>query len=91
MLSYLLILGTKRCLLCCLLMFEGPKYDNHVREFANSDRSFNMQRTACRHPQVYWNSYPLLIEGLDHGQWALLLGYFHGQMVVTLFSPVLVV
>ena len=53
MLSYLLILGTKRCMLCCLLIFGGPKCDNHVREFAGSVRSINMRRTACKHPQVY--------------------------------------
>ena len=68
MLNYLLILGTKRCMLCYLLVFGGPKWENHVREFACSSRFVNMIRTAHRHPQVYCNPYPLLIEGLDYGQ-----------------------
>ena len=38
MLSCPLILGTKRCMLCCLLMFGGPKCENHVRGFASSVR-----------------------------------------------------
>ena len=65
MLSCPLILGTKRCMLCCLLVFGGPKCENHVRGFASSVRFVNMQRTAHRHPQVFWNHYPLLIGGLD--------------------------
>ena len=91
MLSCPLILGTKRCMLCCLLVFGGPKCENHVRGFASSVRFVNMQRTARRHPQVCWNHYPLLIGGLDHGQWTLSLGYLYVQMVATPFSPVLIV
>ena len=91
MLSCLLILGTKRCMLCCLLMFGGPKCENHVREFVSSVIFVNMLRTAHRHPQVYWNPYPLLIEGLDCGQWTLSLGYLFVQMVAMLFSPMLIV
>ena len=63
MLSFLLILGIKRCILYYLLMFGGPKCENHVKEFVNSVRSVNVLRTAHRHPQVYWNPYLLLIEG----------------------------
>ena len=91
MLSCLLILGTKRCMLCCLLVFGGPRCENPVSEFVSSVRFVNMLRTALRHPQVYWNPYPLLIEGLDHGQWTLFLGYLYVQMVVMLFSHVLIV
>ena len=68
MLSCLLILGTKRCMLYSLLVFGGPRCENHVREFVSSVKFVNMLRTARRHPQVYWNPYPLLIEGLDNGQ-----------------------
>ena len=88
MLSCLLILGTKRCMLCWLLVFGGPKCDNHVSGFASSVRFVNVQRTACRHPQVCWNSYPLLIGGLDHGQWTSSLGYFYVQIVATIFTCV---
>ena len=91
MLSYLLTLGTKRFMLCFLLVFGGPKCDNHVREFVSSAIFVNMLRTANSHPQVYWNPYPLLIEGLDHVQWTLSLGYLYVHMVVTLFSPVLII
>ena len=72
-------------------MFGGPRCENHVKEFVNSVRSVNMLRTAYRHPQVYWNPYTLLIEGLDSGQWTLSLGYLYVQMVVTPFSPVLII
>ena len=91
MLSYLLILGTKRYMLSCLLAFCGPKCENLVKGFANSVRFVNVPRTAHRYPQVYWNPYPLLIEGLDHGQWTSLLGYLHVQIVAILFSPVWIV
>ena len=91
MLSCLLILGTKRCTLCCLLVFGGCKCESHVREFSSSARFVNMLRTAHRHPQVHWNPYLFLIEGLDHGQWTLSLGCFYVQMVVMPFSPVLII
>ena len=91
MLSCLFILGTKKRMLYCLLMFGGPKCENHVRGFAGSFSFFNMQRTAHRHPQVCWNHYLLLIGGLDHGQWTLSLSYLYVQMVATQFSPVLIV
>ena len=91
MLSYLLILGPKRCMLYCLLVSGGPRCENHVRDFVSGVKFVIMLRTALRHPQVYWNPYSLLIEGLDHGQWTLLLGYLYVQMDVTLFSPVLII
>ena len=46
MLSCPLILGTKRCMLCCLLVFGGPKCENHVRGFASSVRFVNMQKDS---------------------------------------------
>ena len=90
-LSCPLILGIKRCMLCYLLVFGGRKCENHIRGFANSVRFVNMLRTAHRHLQVFCNPYPLLMEGLYHGQWTLSLGYLYVQMVVTLFSPVLII
>ena len=88
MLSCPLILGTKRCMLCWLLMFGGPKCENHVRGYAGSVRFFNMQRIARRHPQDFWNHYLLLIGSLDRGQWTLSLCHLYVQMVATPFSPV---
>ena len=67
-LSYLLILGTKKCMLCYLLVIGGPRCNDPVSKFVSSVRFVNILRTALRHPQVYWNPYLLLIEGLDHGQ-----------------------
>ena len=89
MLSYLLIFGTKRCMLCYLLVFDGPRCENLIKGFSNSVRFVNMQRTAHRHPQVCWNPYPLLIDGLDRSQWTLSLGYLYVQIVVMPFSPAL--
>ena len=91
MISCLLILGTKRCMLCCLLVFGGLKCENQVRGFASNFRFVNIQRTVHRHPQVCWNHYPLLIGGLDRGQWTLSLGYLYVQMVAMPFSPVLII
>ena len=85
MLSCPLILGTKICMLYWLLMFGGPKCENHVRGFANSVRYINMKMTARRYLQVCWNHYPLLIGGLDHSQWTLSLDYLYVQMVATPF------
>ena len=87
-LSFLLILGTNRCMLCWLLVFGGPKCENHVRGFANSAGFDNMQQKAHRHPQVCWNHYLLLIKGLDLVPWTLSLGSLNVQMVAMLFSPV---
>ena len=91
MLSCLLILSTKRCILCWLLIFGGPKCENLLKKLVNSVKFVNVQRIAYRHLQVYWNPYPLLIEGLDHGQCTLLLGYLHVLMVVMPFLPVWIV
>ena len=91
MLSCVLILGTKRCMICYLLVFGGPKCENLVKGFANSVRFVNMLRITHRYPQIYWNPYLLLIDGLDHGQWTLSLGFLYVQMVAMLFSPVLIV
>ena len=52
----------------------APNATIMLEGFASSVRFVNMQKTACRHPQVCWNHYPLLIGGLDHGQWTLSLG-----------------
>ena len=90
MLSYILILGIKRCMLCFLLVFGGQRCENPVREFVSNVRFVNMLRTAHSHPQVYWNPYSLLIEGLDHGQWTLSLGYLNVLMVAMPFLPVLI-
>ena len=87
MLSSLLILATKRCMLYCLLVFGGPRCQIHIRKFVNSVKFVNMLRTALKHHQDYWNLYPLLTDGLDHGQWTLSLVYLYVQMVVMLFSP----
>ena len=91
MLSCLLTLGTKRCMLYCLLICGGHRCENSVREFAKSVRFVNMLKIAHKHPQVYWNPYLLPTDGLYLGQWTLLLGYLYVQMVITLFSPVLIV
>ena len=69
MLSCLFILGTKKRMLYCLLMFGGPKCENHVRGFAGSFSFFNMQRTAHRHPQVCWNHY--CIADRRFGSWPM--------------------
>ena len=53
MLSYLIILATKRCILCCLLVFGGLRCENHVREFVSSVTFVNVLRTARKHPQAY--------------------------------------
>ena len=84
-LSYLLILGIKICMLCFLHVCGGHRCEKLVRKFAKSVKFVNILKIAHRHPQVYWNPYPLLTEGLDLGQWTLLQGYLYVQMVVTLF------
>ena len=50
-----------------------------------------MLKIAHKHPQVYWNPYPLLIESLAHVQWILSLGSLLVRMVVMPFSLVLIV
>ena len=91
MLSCLYILGIKRFMLYFLLVCGCHRCENRVREFSKSARFVNMLKIAHKDPQVYWNPYLLLIEGLDHGQWTISLGYLLVQMVVMLFSHVLIV
>ena len=62
-LSCLLILASKRCMLCCLIMCGSHKCENLVREFVSFVRFVNMLKIAHKHPQDYWNLYPLLLEG----------------------------
>ena len=78
-------------MLCCMLVCGGHRCENHVREFVKSVRFVNMLNIAHKHPQVYWNLYPLLNEGLELGQWTSSLGYLYMKMVVMPFSPVLIV
>ena len=52
-LSCLLTLGSKRFMLCCLLIYGGCRYENLVRKFVTSVRFVNMLRKAPKHPQVY--------------------------------------
>ena len=91
MLSCLLTLGTKRCMLCCLFVFGGPRCKNYIGGFVGHVRFVNILRIAHKHPQVYLNPYLLLIGGLDHGQWTLSVGYLYVKMVAMLFSVVLIV
>ena len=72
-------------------MSGGHRCKNLVRKFVSNVRFVNMLKIAHKHPQVYWNLYPLLIADLDLGLWTLLLGYLYVQMVVMPFSPVLIV
>ena len=90
-LSCLLILGPKRCLLCYLLMCDHYKYEKLVREFVSLVKSINMLKIVHKHPQAYWNLYPLLTDGLDLGQWTLSLGCLLVQMVAMPFSPVFII
>ena len=91
MLSYLLILCPKKCMLCYLLMCGGHKCENLSREFVSSVGFVNMLKIAPKHPQVFWNLYTLVTGGLDLGLWILFLGYLFVPMVVMLFSPVSIV
>ena len=90
-LSCLLILAPKRCMLYCLLVCGGHRCKPLVSKFVSNFRFFNMLKIAHKHPQGYWNPYPLLIEGLDLGLWASLMGYLFVQMVIMPFSPVLII
>ena len=69
----------------------ATRRENCVKKFEKSDRFINMLKIAHKHPQVNWNPYSLLIEGLDPSQWTLSLGYLYVQMVVMPFSPVFIV
>ena len=90
-LSCLLILAPKRCMLCCLLVCVGHRCESLVRKFVSNIRFVNMLKIAYIHPQVSWNLYPLLSEGLDLGLWTSSLGFLLAQMVAMPFSPVLIV
>ena len=90
-LSCLLILGLKRCILFCLLVYGGYRWEFVVSNFVSNVKFFNMLKIAHKHPQAYWNHYPLLREGLDLGLWILSLGFHLVQMVVMPFSPVLII
>ena len=90
-LSCLLILGLKRCLLCCLLVCGGHRCEFLVSKFVSNFKFANVLKKAHKHPQAYWNLYPLLTEGLALGLWILSLGCLLIQMVAMPFSPVLIV
>ena len=83
--------GFKKMHACCLLMCGGHRCENLVRKFFSSLRFVNMLKILHKHPQVYWNLYILLVEGLDHDQWTLSLGSLLVQMVVMLFSQILII
>ena len=90
-LSCLLILAPKRCMLCCLLVCSDHRCEIPAGEFVGSVRFVNMLRIAHKHPQDYWNPYPLLIDGLGLSQWISSLGYLFVQIFVMPFSPVLII
>ena len=68
-LSYLLILGLKRCMLCCMLVCGGHRCEFLVSKFVSNVRFINMLKIAHKHPQAYWNRYLLLREGF--GSWSI--------------------
>ena len=72
-LSCLLILGLKKCMLCCMLVCGGHRCEFLVSKFVSSVKFVNVLKIAHKHPQAYWNRYPLLREGLDLGVWILSL------------------
>ena len=55
-------------MLCCLLVCGGYSCKNPVSGFVTNVRFVNVLKIAHKHPQVSWNLYILLIEGLDLGQ-----------------------
>ena len=59
-LSCLLILGLRRCMLCCLPVYGGHTCEFLVSKFVSLVRFGNMLRTAHKHPQDCWHRYPLL-------------------------------
>ena len=73
-LTCLLILGLKRCMVCCLLVCGDYSCEFFVSKFDSNVKFVNMLKIAHKHPQAYWNYYPLLREGLDLGLWILSLG-----------------
>ena len=90
-LSCLLILGLKRCMLCCQLVCGFHKCNFLVSKFVSNVKFVSIIKIAHKHPPAYWNRNSLLREGLDLGLWILSLGWHLVQMVAMLFSPVLIV
>ena len=90
-LSCPLILGLKRCMLCCLLVYGGHRCEFLVSKFVSNVKFANMLKIAHKHPQAYWNLYPLLTEILDLGLWILSLGCHLLPVVAMPFPPVLIV
>ena len=68
-LSCLLILGLKRCMLCCLLMCGGHRCEFLVSKFVSNVKFVNVLKIAHKHPQAYWNRYPLLSRRF--GSWSM--------------------
>ena len=90
-LSYLFILGLKRCMLSCLLVCGGYRCEFLVSKFISPVKFVNVLKIAHKHPQACWNPYPLLSKGLDLGLWISSLGCPLVQMVAIPFSPVLII
>ena len=90
-LSCLLILGPKRCMLCCLPMYGGYTWGFLDSKFISLFRFVNVLRIAHNHPQDCWNRYLLLIHGLDLGLWILSLSCYLVLMVVLPFLPVFII
>ena len=62
-------------MLCCLPVYGGHTCEFLVSKSVSLVRFVNMLRIAHKHPQDFWNHYPLLKEGLDLGRWISSLGY----------------
>ena len=89
--SCLLILGLKRCMICCLLVCGGHRWEFPISKFVSHVKFFNILKIAHKPPQACWKRYTLLREGLDLGIWISSLGCHLVKMVVMPFSPVLIV
>ena len=72
-------------------MCGGHRWEFLVSKFVSHVKFVNVLKIVHKHPQAYWNRYPLMREGLDLGLWILSLGCQLVQMVVMPFSPVLIV
>ena len=68
-LSCLLILAQKRCMLYYLLVYGGRRCEFLISKFVSHVGFVNMLNIAHKHPQDSCNHYPLLSEGLDLGRW----------------------
>ena len=90
-LNCLLILGLRRCMLCCLPVYSDHTWEFLACKFFHLVRFVNVLRIAHKHPQDCWNRYLLLREGLDLGLWISSLGCYLVLMVVMPFSPVLII